>query len=337
MTLRMVKISLLSLLISLPGAVFAQDNLDSFPVQSKKEYDDFVEKSKADFNNFSSKARQDYKDFASRISQQIQKTKEQKSANLPQEQRAETTRFKIPVFSQTTGETYFLSPMAVNVYTETDSLDSFVKVTVYDGEVYVLPEEKESYPIWYETEKKKLEGSAAQAVTGESPAPFNQDHLCPSNTPECEDLLVLWTYMRMPKENFPALVNGAREQGFAAALRKDKRLCIGGAYSGALTKLEKHQRERLLGENFNLAALEDFMWRGEFTKSGWEETFHSFCLNGRSGKLDKAQLKQIKKFAKQTERALEAKKIPLIRLNNRDPFASSWSKFYGALTCIGEL
>lgn len=98
MTLRMVKISLLSLLISLPGAVFAQDNLDSFPVQSKKEYDDFVEKSKADFNNFSSKARQDYKDFASRISQQIQKTKEQKSANLPQEQRAETTRFKIPVF-----------------------------------------------------------------------------------------------------------------------------------------------------------------------------------------------------------------------------------------------
>lgn len=161
-----------------------------------------------------------------------------------------------------------MSPMAVNVYTETDSLDSFVKVTVYDGEVYVLPEEKESYPIWYETEKKKLEGSAAQAVTGESPAPFNQDNLCPSNTPECEDLLVLWTYMRMPKENFPALVNGAREQGFAAALRKDKRLCIGGAYSGALTKLEKHQRERLLGEILILPRWKILCGGGNLPKAG---------------------------------------------------------------------
>lgn len=336
MVCRMVKICLLSVMIYLPGLLFAQTTLEGFSAQSYQEYNDFVEQSKVDFDNFSSQIRQDYEEFSSQISNQMREMKEKQSANLKRERGGETTLFKIPVFDQLTGETYFFSPGAVNVYTENNSLDTLVKVTVYDGEVYVLPEEKDSYPVWYETEKQKSARHNARVIEENGNALSSQDSLCPPNTPECEDLLVLWLYMGMPEEKLPALARGAQEQGFAATLRKDKRLCI-GVHQGALSAVEKRQRERLLGENFNLAALEDFMWRGEFTKSGWEETFLSFCQSGRTGKLDAAQLKQIKKFAKKTERAVETKEIPLIRLNNRDPFASVWLDFHAALSCIREL
>lgn len=296
------------------------------------------------FNDFSANARKKFTDFQ----QQGRKTQDKFAASSrakagnkesvqPNQNPAapETTLLKIPVKSPTSGETYFLSPKAANGYAKSGSLKGLVKATISDGEVYVMPEETISYPVWYEAEKSRLNKDNTRHTEGSAegqPA----ENLCPPNTPECEDLLVLWPYMGVKSHEIPNLVRGAEENGFAETLKKDKRLCLGVCDNG-IKVVESRQRKRLLGESFDVASLEQFMWEGGFTASGWLYTFEDFCQQGRGGKLSEGQIEQLKPFAKRTEKAWKKKEIPLIRLSSRDPWlVLDDGAFMCALSCIKD-
>lgn len=246
----------------------------------------------------------------------------------------ETTLLKIPAYSQTTGETYFFSPKAADVYAKNDSLNGFVKVTVSDGEVYVMPEEKVSFPVWYASEKSRLSRFEKRPTVKEAAASL--ENLCPSDTPECEELLVLWSKMGVREQEIPNLLLGAQEKGFAETLKKDKSLCL-GVCDGAIKMVERRQRKRLLGESFDVNALEQFMWEGGFTAAGWLDTFKGFCQQGHGGKLSEEQIRQVKSFAKRTEKSWKKEELPVIRLANRNPWQILNSGFMYALDCIKDL
>lgn len=298
---------------------------------ARKEFNDFSARARQGFDGFRQQARQSHDEFSARAREKAEKKGSSQQATAPSG--SETTLLKIPAYSQTTGETYFLSPKAANVYAKKESLSGFVKVTVSDGEVYVLPEEKVSFPVWYASEKSRLSRFEKRPTSGEASA----ENLCPPNTPECEDLLVLWVKMGVGEQKIHNLLLGARENGFAETLKKDKSLCL-GVCDGAVKAVERRQRKRLLGEDFNVGALEEFMWQGGFTAAGWLDTFKEFCQQGRAGKLSEEQIRQVKPFAKRTEKAWKKKELPVIRLANRDPWhILDDGTFMYALDCIKDL
>lgn len=295
----------------------------------RERFDAFSANAREEFAKFSKKSRKTQDEFTA----SFQEKPGNKGSGHPAA--ADITSLKIPVKSPTSGETYFLSPSAAEVYAKNGSLDGLVKVTVSDGEVYALPEEKMSYPIWYESEKSRLNNNGTRHTEGSTegqPA----ENLCPPNTPECEDLLVLWPYMGVKSHEIPKLVRGAEANGFAETLKKDKRLCLGICDRG-IKVVERRQRKRLLGESFDVASLEQFMWEGGFTASGWLYTFEDFCLQGRGGKLSEGQIDQLKPFAKRTEKAWKKKEIPVIRVSNRDPWGGlNDGALTSALSCIKD-
>lgn len=326
---KIIKMSVFLCMFFAAGIAEAQ----SFASSAKNQYDDFAAKSRKQFSEFSNKARKTQDEFTA---SSREKAGNKGSDRLEQHPAAsDTTSLKIPVKSPTSGETYFLSPSAADVYAKNGSLDGLVKVTVSDGEVYALPEEKMSYPIWYESEKSRLNKNGTRHTEGSAegqPA----ENLCPPNTPECEDLLVLWPYMGVKSHEIPNLVRGAEKNGFAETLKKDKRLCLGICDNG-IKVVERRQRKRLLGESFDVASLEQFMWEGGFTASGWVYTFEDFCRQGRVGKLSEGQIDQLKPFAKRTEKAWKKKEIPVIHLSNRDPWGGlNDGALTSALSCIKD-
>ena len=85
--------------------------------------------------------------------------------------------------------------------------------------------------------------------------------------------------------------------------------------------MEKRQYQRLLGDNYDIAALSSFLEQGEFTMVGWEYALQQLCVAGRNQKLNKQQIKEAKKLAKRASKGQDAENLPVIHLENLNPFA----------------
>ena len=148
-----------------------------------------------------------------------------------------------------------------------------------------------------------------------------EDKYCAQEEEEiaCRDCVYLWSMYPgdTVKNNIPAYVNGAKGH-FAQTLRKDKRLII-GIRDGTIALVEKRQYLRLLGENNDIPALKEFLEAGEFTFPGWNSAFRYLAQLAKEGKLDAAQIKELKKWDKSACKRMHDGTLPVVR-TDRNPF-----------------
>lgn len=163
--------------------------------------------------------------------------------------------------------------------------------------------------------------------------PQMETHFCAEKDFACRDLIFFWD-KTVERDQIPALVNGAKDD-FAAALRDNKRLSL-RIRTGVIKQLEQRQLKRILGADYNIAALKKFLDEGNFTADGWGEALKQLCMATRQEKLEVAQVKDLKKWVKKIDAAVEKKTLPVIRLNNVDPFTPGNSIVNGC-RCISNL
>ena len=202
-----------------------------------------------------------------------------------------------------------MSAQAVNAYRKDASqLRNFVLV---DGVYYLASEDK--------AKGASLAGQVQAQVQKAATLAELENTYCAEDDFACRDFVYM-VYLIGETENMQRLVNGAKAD-FAQALRNLKRLYMRGAGSGKVALVEKRQYKRLIGDNYDIAALRDFLEQGEFTLEGWRLSLDNLCWAARQGKLTKQQVKEVKKLAKRARKGEDNEDLPVIRLTNVNPFA----------------
>ena len=224
-----------------------------------------------------------------------------------------------------------MSPKASNVYIKDKSkLAGFVLV---DG-IYYLPSEKEA-------PADTLTGKIHQQVKKAATLAELENTYCAETDFACRDFVYI-SYLTLKSSGesidlLPSLVNGAKDD-FAQALRREKRKKINLTMSEEMINkpVEQRQYKRLIGDNYDIAALRSFLEQGEFTYAGWLLALDNLCEAGRAHKLSKQQLKEVNQLAKRVEKGFARGDLPAVRVSaddNRD-FEAAKGKVSSSLKCI---
>jgi len=160
-----------------------------------------------------------------------------------------------------------------------------------------------------------------------------ESYFCKEDDFACQDF-IFFLDKTVKREQIPALVEGAKDD-FAKALRQQKRLSI-NTRTGQLKQLEQRQIKRLLGKDYNMGALKNALDAGDFTIDGWGLALQNLCGAARQGKLESSKVKDLKKWTKKIENGLDKETLPVVRLNNVNPF-SPGNSAHVACVCISQI
>lgn len=216
-------------------------------------------------------------------------------------------------------QTVKMSPSASNAYMQNKSqLRTFVLV---DG-VYYLPSEKKTTDTSLTKQvQQQVQNQVQKQMQKETTSDELENMYCDENDFACRDFVYMVYLWQTPDDEMRKYVNGAKDD-FARELRKWKRLSI-GIKDPVNRQVETRQYQRLIGDDYNITALREFLERGEFTIAGWDLALTSLWRDAKQNKLTQQQIKEVKKFAKRAKKGYDERNLPILRLDNVNPYSPS--------------
>ena len=183
--------------------------------------------------------------------------------------------------------------------------------------------------------------SSAKSVTI-----FPQEtQLCQEDDFDCRDYVALLVWGHLSDDDIATLVENNKRVGYAKAMIDQKRMWI-GVNIGPLALAEQRQYERLIrggkeynsaiiGDEYNLDLLEQFIMAGGFTGKGLGQVLSELSKAARKGEFSNP--KRVMVFVKNIEKSYDKKTLPVIRLKNVDPFGPENEIHYGLLQLKAQL
>lgn len=218
----------------------------------------------------------------------------------------------------------YMSPTAANAYVKDSTIvNKLVPGTIQGKQVLMLPSEQVKTPVAKQDSVSRSADSLERAIEQQIGCGGNQD---------CVYLKMLWKARGISDNQIPGLISEARSD-FAQKLRLEKKLCYNiSVCINAMRKVELGQVKQALGAGNSMRSLDQFVFtQPELTLKGWENALMYLC---QQGKKNATFVKDIKKFAKKTEKEFDSKKLPIVTPSNVDPYAGSLG---AGLACIERL
>ena len=231
----------------------------------------------------------------------------------------------VPVYMNSK-KTIYMSAAASNRYQRDPSiLKQLVPTKIKNQKVFVLPEEK-----------RKIERENKLNLTLEEKLQKKAEEqaFCKENA-ACKDLLSLWEAMGENEKKVATLKKEA-QNNFEQALREQKSIYLKTKLGqSAVRFVEEKQYSRLLGNHFDIDALEEFLFSGqpEFTVTGWSDTFLRLCNFKRRGILSQTQEQKILRFVERAHQQFSEGTLPLISQPNKNPYKSGAALFNKSASC----